>query len=111
MPWKLVAFIAVMSIVLVFVGFNLDNRCDISIMFVKFEQVPVVITILASFVLGLLAALVLSFGRGAKAKKAMATPKTGPARADAPANGSPMVERVDTPSPAKGKKRLFSKKR
>jgi len=26
MPWKLLAFIAVMAIVLVFIGFNLDNR-------------------------------------------------------------------------------------
>lgn len=63
MPWKLLAFIAVMALVLVFVGFNLDNRCDISIVFVTFRSVPVVITILATYVLGLLSAFFLAVGR------------------------------------------------
>jgi uncharacterized integral membrane protein len=67
MPWKLLAFIATMTLVLVFVGFNLENSCDISIVFITFRQVPVVITILASFVLGLLAAFFLSLGKGRKA--------------------------------------------
>ncbi|HAE22295.1 MAG TPA: hypothetical protein DCG47_08240 [Spirochaetaceae bacterium] len=66
MPWKLLAFIATMTLVLVFVGFNLENGCDISIVFITFRQVPVVITILASFVLGLLAAFFLSLGKGRK---------------------------------------------
>jgi uncharacterized integral membrane protein len=66
MPWKLLAFIATMTLVLVFVGFNLENSCDISIVFMTFRQVPVVITILGSFVLGLLAAFFLSLGRGRK---------------------------------------------
>jgi len=63
MPWKLLAFIAVMAIVLVFIGFNLDNRCDISLVVVTFTSVPVVITILVTYILGLLSALVLSIGR------------------------------------------------
>lgn len=71
MPWKLLAFIVIMSLVLVFIGFNLDNRCDISVVFATFQSVPVVITILASFLSGLLAALVLSVaGRGGKRKAA-----------------------------------------
>ncbi len=70
MPWKLLAFIATMTIALVFVGFNLENSCDISIVFITFPQVPVVITILASFVLGLLAAFFLSLGQGRSRGKA-----------------------------------------
>ncbi len=69
MPWKLLAFIAVMAFVLVFVGFNLDNRCDISLIFVTFKSVPVVITILGTYVLGLLSAFFLSVGHLGKAKK------------------------------------------
>ena len=65
-PWKLLAFIAVMALVLVFVGFNLDNRCDISLVFVTFRSVPVVITILSTYVLGLLSAFFLSVGRRGK---------------------------------------------
>ena len=69
MPWKLLAFIAVMAFVLVFVGFNLDNRCDISLIFVTFKSVPVVITILGTYVLGLLSAFFLSMGHLGKAKR------------------------------------------
>ncbi|TFG83177.1 MAG: DUF1049 domain-containing protein [Spirochaetales bacterium] len=63
MPWKLLAFIAVMTVVLVFVGVNLGNSCDISVVFITFDKVPVVITILGSFLLGLLAAFFLALGR------------------------------------------------
>jgi uncharacterized integral membrane protein len=63
MPWKLLAFILAMTIVLVFIGFNLENRCDVSFVFHTFADVPVVITILASFLLGLLMAFPLSFVR------------------------------------------------
>ena len=63
MPWKLLAFILAITIVLVFIGFNLENRCDVSLAFYTFSDVPVVITILASFLLGLLMAFPLSFVR------------------------------------------------
>lgn len=63
MPWKLLAAILAMTIVLVFIGLNLENRCDVSMAFHTFTDVPVVITILASFLLGLLMAFPLSFVR------------------------------------------------
>jgi uncharacterized integral membrane protein len=63
MPWKLLAFIIAMTLVLVFIGFNLENRCDVSVAFHTFTEVPVVITILSSFLLGLLMAFPLSFAR------------------------------------------------
>jgi len=66
MSWKLLAFIVIMALVLVFIGFNLDNRCDISIVFITFHTVPVVITILGAYLLGLVSALVLSMGRHRK---------------------------------------------
>jgi uncharacterized integral membrane protein len=63
MPWRLLAFILAMTLVLVFIGFNLENRCDVSLAFHTFTDVPVIITILASFLFGLLMAFPLSFVR------------------------------------------------
>jgi uncharacterized integral membrane protein len=59
MPWRLVIYIAIFALFLVFVAFNLENRCDISFGFGVLEQVPVFITIFTSFVLGLLGAIPL----------------------------------------------------
>jgi hypothetical protein len=44
---------------LTFIGFNLENRCDISFVFYTFSQVPVYLTAFSAFVLGLLLALPL----------------------------------------------------
>jgi len=58
-PWRLIVFIAVFAVFLVFVSFNLENRCDISFGFAKLRDVPVFVTIFSSFVLGLLCAIPL----------------------------------------------------
>ena len=54
MPWKLIVFIFVFGILLAFITFNLENRCDISFGFATFNDVPVFLTIFFAFVLGLL---------------------------------------------------------
>ena len=59
MPWRLIIFVIILTIFMVFIGFNLENKCDISFGFAKFVEVPVFITIFASFILGLLCALPL----------------------------------------------------
>lgn len=69
MPFKLLAYIALSTLALVFIGFNLDNRCDISLAFVTLRQVPIVITILSSFLLGLLVAFLASLGAKVGAKR------------------------------------------
>lgn len=63
MPWRLLAFIAGITIALFFVGFNLENRCDVSLAVVTLRGVPVVVTILSAYLLGLLSALVVELGR------------------------------------------------
>ena len=69
-PWKLVAFILVMALIMVFVGFNIENRSDVSLVFTELYDVPVVVIIMATYLLGLLSALVLTidrrFSRGRK---------------------------------------------
>jgi len=77
MPWKLLVAIAVLAITLVFIGFNLDNRCDISLVFMTLEAVPVVITMLSVYILGLLSALLLTVRK--KVRK-QGRPRSGAAR-------------------------------
>jgi uncharacterized integral membrane protein len=54
---KFVGFVALCAVFLVFIGFNLENKCDISFGFTKLSDVPVFFTAFASFVLGLLASV------------------------------------------------------
>ena len=62
MPWRLILFIFIFAMVLLFVAFNLTNRCDISFGFIVIKDAPVFFTVFASFFLGMLCALPLAFG-------------------------------------------------
>jgi uncharacterized integral membrane protein len=57
MPGRLIVVIVIFAIYLTFITFNLDNRCNISFGFVKFENVPVFLTVFASFVFGIFCTL------------------------------------------------------
>jgi uncharacterized integral membrane protein len=72
MPWKLIAFVIMLVLATIFVGFNLDNQCDINFGFYKFSQVPVFMTILFSFVAGVVIMIPFTFGR--KKQKNVKTP-------------------------------------
>ena len=62
MPWRLVQFIIVFAIFLVFIILNLGNNCDISFGFTKFSDVPVFLTAFFSFIAGMLCTLPFIFG-------------------------------------------------
>ncbi|MBQ5492028.1 MAG: hypothetical protein IIT68_08250 [Treponema sp.] len=62
MPVKLIIAIALMVLVAVLTGFNLDNKCVIWC-FHTFENVPVIGAILGSFVAGVLVTLPFTFGK------------------------------------------------
>lgn len=49
---KLIIGIVLLIFTVFFVGFNLDNRCDVNLLFYTFKNLPVFYTILISFVLG-----------------------------------------------------------
>jgi uncharacterized integral membrane protein len=68
MPWRLIGFVLLGIAFLCFIGVNLENRCDISFGFYSFSQVPVFLTALSAFVLGLFMALVISFRSGPRRK-------------------------------------------
>jgi uncharacterized integral membrane protein len=57
MPWRLIGWILILGVFLVFIALNLGNSCSISFGFHTFSSVPVYLTALSSFVLGLLCAI------------------------------------------------------
>ena len=73
MPIKLIFSILLMVLVATFTGFNLGNKCDLWI-FHTFKDVPVFVTVIASFVCGVLLTLPFTFGKSNKeaVKKALA---------------------------------------
>lgn len=57
MPWRLIQFIIIFTILLVFTAFNLRNNCDINFGFSVIKEVPVYLTAFTAFILGMLCAL------------------------------------------------------
>jgi uncharacterized integral membrane protein len=78
MPWRLIEFIVVFAVFLVFIGFNLGNRCDINFGFRVFNDVPVFLTAFSSFIFGMLCAVPFIIAARAKRKN-----KSGPEAAGA----------------------------
>ncbi len=66
MPFKLIAFLLVMLIAIFFIGFNLDNRCNVSVILHTFEDVPIVLSLLAAYVLGSFSVIPFLLGRRRK---------------------------------------------
>ncbi len=69
MPLKLVLFLIALVLLSFFVGFNLDNRCDVSIVFHTYRDVPVIGCLLFSFVAGAVSVVPFIFGAGRQKKK------------------------------------------
>jgi uncharacterized integral membrane protein len=95
MPWKLLGFIVFFGILLVFIGLNLGNSCDISFGFTTVKAVPIYLTGFSAFVLGLLCAIPLMISLRFKKNKSRNTPA---------------VDAGDTKNPKFGKKRSRQKK-
>lgn len=76
MPWKLVLFIVCLVLVTVFMGFNIENRCNISFGFTELTGVPVFVTIMASFLLGVILVLPFTFIRRKNKKTVHESDKT-----------------------------------
>jgi uncharacterized integral membrane protein len=60
MPWRLIGFVLLFGILLVFITLNIGNTCNISFGFKTFDNVPVFITFFCAFALGLFCAIPLS---------------------------------------------------
>lgn len=69
MPGKLAYFIGVILLLALFMGFNLYNRCDVSLIVYVFKDVPIFLTMIVSFLLGTLSVLPFLFCGRKKTKK------------------------------------------
>lgn len=95
MPWKLIIFVICIVIVTIFIGFNLENACAVSIIFHTFEKVPVFITVLVSFAIGILVMLPFTFKIRSNNKKS-STITTKPTSSQNTGSG-PMIKQKGTP--------------
>jgi uncharacterized integral membrane protein len=88
MPWRLLGLIAILVVLLSFIGVNLNNTCSISFGFVSFSGVPIYLTVFASFILGMLTSLpFIIFSIVKKRQKPEKTPQQQKAPQEtAPAN-------------------------
>ena len=66
---RLILFIIIFAFFLIFIVLNLDNRCDISIGFKIYKDIPVFLSSLFSFILGMLFAVPLVFSLRKMRKK------------------------------------------
>ena len=66
---RLIVFIVIFAVFLAFIVLNLENKCDISFGFKIFNDVPVFLSALTSFVLGMFITVPLLLTRGKKQEK------------------------------------------
>jgi uncharacterized membrane protein len=61
---RLISIIVVFVVFLCFIVFNLPNRCDVSFGFTAIKDVPIFLSVLSSFVLGMLVTVpMILFGK------------------------------------------------
>ena len=59
---RLICFLIIFAIFLAFIGFNLENNCDVNFGFYIFTNIPIYITALVSFFLGMLCTIPILIG-------------------------------------------------
>jgi len=52
MPWKLIFFTIILVLITIFIGFNLENTCNVWLFYTSFENVPIFISTIIAFALG-----------------------------------------------------------
>ena len=65
---RIIVFILIFAIFLAFIVFNLDNKCNVSLGFTSFSDIPVFLTAFFSFVLGMFFTIPLMLSRGRRKK-------------------------------------------
>jgi uncharacterized integral membrane protein len=69
MPRRLIQIIVVFAIILLFIIFNLEKKCDISFGFTVIRDVPVFLTVFCSIVFGMLSTLPFIFSYQLRKKR------------------------------------------
>lgn len=73
---RLISTIIVLVVIAFFAGFNLENKCDVNLLFYTFKNAPVFFTIIFSFVAGIIFTLPFAFFSRGKKKNGAAQGKT-----------------------------------
>ena len=71
---RLIIFIVIFAIFLTFIVLNMDNKCDISFGFAVLPNIPIFLSLLCSFALGMMITIPFVF-RPSKKEKKPALPK------------------------------------
>lgn len=69
-PWKLIFFLIILTIVVLFAGFNINNTSDVSFGFKTAKDVPIFISLFIAFLLGNFVMLPFALSRTRKTRKA-----------------------------------------
>jgi len=74
MPWKLVSFLSVLVVITLFIGFNIENRCDVSLIVYTYKNVPIFVSLLFAYVVGALTTIPFFLASGTKRRNPKKTP-------------------------------------
>jgi uncharacterized integral membrane protein len=77
MPWRLIQVIILITVILLFIVFNLENKCDINFGFKVVRDVPVFVTMFCSIVFGMLCTFPFFLGVKTRRKGKPADSKKG----------------------------------
>ena len=101
----LLFFILIFAIFLGFIVLNLENKCDVSLGFIAFADIPVFVSALFSFALGILVMLPFAFSIGRARKKRLEAARAESAQIEGPHASQPTEEKPSL------RKKLFSRKK
>jgi len=68
-PWKLILFLVLLTIFVVFAGLNINNVADISVGFATVKDVPIFLSVFIAFLAGAFFMLPFAFRKKRKLKK------------------------------------------
>jgi uncharacterized integral membrane protein len=77
MPLKMIGTLLVILIFTFFAGFNIDNKCDVNILFRTFRDVPIFFSLTIAFLCGIAVTLPFTFGKKKSRKDAAAVSDPG----------------------------------
>ncbi len=69
MPWKVIYFLLIVLCFALFAGFNMKNTSDINLIFWNLQQIPIYISNLFSFLIGIVIIMPFFIGNKKKLKK------------------------------------------
>ena len=66
---RLIVFIIIFAFFLAFIVLNLENKCDLSFGFMTLSDIPIFLSVLCSFILGMIVTVPMLLARGKKQEK------------------------------------------